>query len=87
MGKIDATVALGAGAGLGIGSSLGNTGGVMLCSAQNQNTWYCQFVQYFNVFKMFLWFLMVVGFIGYMIYLYGGGFGKRSVGRGGGGRR
>ena len=74
--------ALGAGAGLGLGNSLGNAGGVMVCNAQNQNTFYCQFVQLFNEFKMLLWIILVVAIIGYFLYWLSGGFGgRRAVGR------
>lgn len=66
----DFSSALGAGAGIGLGHSLGNAGGLMVCNAQNQDTTYCKFVQYFNLFKMFLFILFVVGLIGYLIYLF-----------------
>jgi len=54
------------GVGFGFGSSLGNAGG-FTCNAQNQNTTYCQFLQYFNEFKMLL-FLIFVLFIVYLLF-------------------
>jgi len=63
---------LAAGAGLGLGSSIGNAGGVFVCNAQNQDTWYCKFVQAFSVFKMLLWFLLLIGIIVFLFYWFTG---------------
>jgi Na+/H+ antiporter NhaC len=72
--------ALGLGAGIGVGSSLGNAGGIMICNAQNQDTTYCQFVQYFNGFKMVLYFVFVLALIAYLVYYYFSGFsGKKKT--------
>ena len=83
----DFSSALGAGAGIGLGNSIGNAGGLMVCNAQNQNTTYCQVVQFFNAFKMLLFFLLVVGLVGYLLYSWFGSGGRRSGGSGFGRRR
>jgi|LauGreSuBDMM15SN_2_FD.fasta_scaffold06247_2 hypothetical protein len=64
--------ALAYGGGIGIGNSLGNAGGVMVCNASNQGTSYCQFVQFFNVFKMFIVFIIMITIIVYFFYWFSG---------------
>ena len=64
--------ALALGAGVGLGASAGNSGSVFVCNAQNQETWYCRFVQFFSVFKMLLWFLLLIGVIVYYFYWFTG---------------
>ena len=74
---------LAAGAGVGVGASIGNAGGITICNAQNQNTWYCQFVQFFNVFKMLLSFLLIIGVIVFLFYWFAGS-GRGGKMKGGG---
>jgi F0F1-type ATP synthase membrane subunit c/vacuolar-type H+-ATPase subunit K len=68
--------ALAYGGGLGLGSSIGNAGGVTVCNAANQNTSYCQFVQFFNIFKIFLVYIAIITFVVYLFYWFTGS--KRS---------
>lgn len=80
--------ALAYGGGLGLGSSIGNAGGVTVCNAANQNTTYCQFVQFFNVFKMFITFIIIVAVIIWVIYWFtGSSRGSRMTGGRCGGNR
>ena len=63
--------ALAIGGGYGIGSSLGNAGGVTVCGG-NDTSFYCRFVQFFNVFKMFLVILVFIAAIVYLAYTFSG---------------
>lgn len=63
--------ALATGSGLGIGSALGNAGGVTVCGG-NDSSFYCQFVKFFNVFKMFIVILVFIAIIVYLAYTFSG---------------
>jgi hypothetical protein len=57
--------------GFGIGSSLGNAGGVTVCGG-NDTSIYCQYVKFFNVFKMFIVILVLIAIIVYLAYTFSG---------------
>jgi len=77
--------ALAYGGGIGLGNSLGNAGGVMVCNASNQSTSYCQFLQFFNIFKMFIGFIIMITIIVYLFYwLTGSSRGGKISGGGSG---
>lgn len=63
--------ALATGGGFGIGSALGNAGGVTVCGG-NDSSFYCQFVKFFNVFKMFIVILVFIAVIVYLAYSFSG---------------
>ena len=62
---------LATGGGFGIGSALGNAGGVTVCGG-NDASFYCQFVKFFNVFKMFIVILVFIAVIVYLAYSFSG---------------
>lgn len=64
----DATQTIASGAAAGLGSALGNAGGMTLTTCtQGDNSFYCQFVRGFNIFKMVL-FIIGVLIILYVLY-------------------
>jgi hypothetical protein len=63
--------ALATGGGFGIGSTLGNAGGITICGG-NDASFYCQFVKFFNVFKMFIVILVFITVIVYLAYSFSG---------------
>jgi hypothetical protein len=62
---------LASGGSFGIGSTLGNAGGVTVCGG-NDASFYCQFVKFFNVFKMFIVILVFIAVIVYLAYSFSG---------------
>jgi hypothetical protein len=69
--------ALAVGGGYGIGSTLGNAGGVTVCGG-NDTSFYCRFVQFFNVFKMFIIILLFIAVIVYFAYAFSGAKGSKK---------